>query len=290
MFPVWQAYSSRVWWVSRSYASMSVVSSSRSSMFMRTVPFLVTICLRLNVFCFSRGGSNAVLRSAKGSASCTRASLVFCGGSCRPPEAWRPCWPPSAGEEALCPRPPVPVLCSCPLSPRPRPRPTDSAGAEPPVPWCLPLLPGGVPDSWPAPSRGSSTGMKAMFAVTGRRLAVLSPDSTPRSRIFISAFSIFRAVTFSSTWKATSSGRVSRTWGWPVSCRKRQSARMTCVTSSAPLAGSLAEPRASFTVPSRPCGTIAWEAATKPSLPCRSRRSRGSSFFVFWRSMTAVMK
>mmetsp|Transcript_57566 Transcript_57566/g.154207 ORF Transcript_57566/g.154207 Transcript_57566/m.154207 type:complete len:273 (+) Transcript_57566:529-1347(+) len=272
---------------------MSVVSRSRSSMFIRTVPFLVTICFRLKVFCFSRGGSNAVLRSAKGSASCTRASRDFRPLSscmalgCLPPVA------PSEGVDALWPMPgciaPPPVRFRCPLSPSPRRLAPMSGGAEEPVPpWALPPLPGGVMVSW---SRGpSSAGKKAMFAVTGRSVCALSPASTPRRRIFMSAFSIFLAVTFSKVWKATSSGLVSRTWGWPVSWRKRQSARMTCETSSAPLLGNLLVPIESLTVLSKTVGTTACEAATRPSLPWRSRRSSGISFLVFWRSMTAVMK
>mmetsp|Transcript_57827 Transcript_57827/g.181575 ORF Transcript_57827/g.181575 Transcript_57827/m.181575 type:complete len:287 (+) Transcript_57827:663-1523(+) len=286
MFPVWHAYSRRVWWVSRSTASMSVVSSSRSSMFMRTVPFLVTICFRLKVLCFSRGGSNAVLRSAKGSGVCPRASLPgTCPMSSCIAEGCRPCCESeSEGEEALWPRPgcrpPVPDRWWRPLAPMlPRlPGRLPSCGA---APACLPLL---------LPGRElPSVDEKARLAGTGLKFEP-SLESTPMSRIFMRAFSIFRAVTFSSTWKATSSGFVSRTWGWPVSWRKRHSARMTCVTSSAPLGGSLALPRDSFTCASRPCGTTAWEAATRPSFPWRSRRSRGMSLLVVCRSMTAVMK
>lgn len=75
MSPELHAYSSKVMLVSTSTASISVVSRRRSSMFMSTVPPLVTICLRLNVFSFSRGGSKAALRSAKGSRASGRGSL-----------------------------------------------------------------------------------------------------------------------------------------------------------------------------------------------------------------------
>mmetsp|Transcript_75614 Transcript_75614/g.208613 ORF Transcript_75614/g.208613 Transcript_75614/m.208613 type:complete len:264 (-) Transcript_75614:768-1559(-) len=263
---------------------MSVVSSNRSSMFMRTVPCLVTTCSRLKVVCFSRGGSNAVFRSAKGSAICTRVSRVL-GGIDAPLRSW-PFENPAA-EPCDCPKPAWDCVRCIPL--------VSATEVVRPAPGCCcdvdRPLPGRLPEaSWPAaPCSASSAGVNAKFAVMGRALESV-PVSPPRSKIFMSAFSILRMVTFSSTWNATSSGLVSRTCGCPVSCRKRQSARMTCVTSSAPLGGSLPLPSAPVTVCNRPWGTGAWAAATKPSLPWRSRRSKGISFLVFCRSMTAVMK
>jgi hypothetical protein len=53
MFPVWHAYSSNVWPVSTSRALIEVVSSRRSSMFIKIIPFFVTICFRLKVIDFS---------------------------------------------------------------------------------------------------------------------------------------------------------------------------------------------------------------------------------------------
>mmetsp|Transcript_51435 Transcript_51435/g.148437 ORF Transcript_51435/g.148437 Transcript_51435/m.148437 type:complete len:256 (+) Transcript_51435:292-1059(+) len=67
---------------------------------------------------------------------------------------------------------------------------------------------------------------------------------------------------------------------------------MTCATSSGPVEGNCAPSRlrASFTCCKRFLGVGAAAAANKPSLPDKSRRSKGICFFVSWRSMIAVMK
>mmetsp|Transcript_23597 Transcript_23597/g.67630 ORF Transcript_23597/g.67630 Transcript_23597/m.67630 type:complete len:209 (-) Transcript_23597:711-1337(-) len=134
----------------------------------------------------------------------------------------------------------------------------------------------------------SSEPSKAKFAVIGRR-----PESSVLwSIIFERAFSILRSVTLSMILKLISSGDVPFTCGWPVSWRKRHKARITCATSSGPPGGSLLSSRASaaFTWRTRASGAGAMLAATRPSFPVRSRRSRGINLLVFWRSITAVMR
>mmetsp|Transcript_50739 Transcript_50739/g.147247 ORF Transcript_50739/g.147247 Transcript_50739/m.147247 type:complete len:262 (+) Transcript_50739:657-1442(+) len=261
MLPVLQANSSSVWSVSTSCASISVTSSSRSSMFMSTVPFLVTICFRLKVFSLSLGGSKAVLRSAKGSA--------ICRGLC----SWDLRRPPFVGEACTSPlfsrsRPRLPlvervwVISSCTLPPRPPVLP------RPPVP----TLPAETPSRGvlSSPPGSSSKEEKAKFAVTGRRVELEppSPASLLSNRIFMRAFSILRIVALSKAWKATSSGLSSLTCGCCVSWRKRQRERITCATTSAPLFGSLVRlPTKACTCFRRESGHGAAAAASKPSLP-----------------------
>mmetsp|Transcript_119032 Transcript_119032/g.384355 ORF Transcript_119032/g.384355 Transcript_119032/m.384355 type:complete len:292 (-) Transcript_119032:753-1628(-) len=291
-------------------------------MFIRTVPFLVTICFRLKVFSFSLGGSNAVLRSAKGSASdcccccscccccccCWNGSKFCCwnssGCECEC-ESCCDCWPGHGRWVVSCPglrrlcEPPscaaLPAVAPGLCVPRPDAEPTVPciSGASP----CA-LLPR-LPEATASNSRGepsacgpSSKVTRAKLAVTGLSwFGVFPSASTPRSKIFINAFSIFLMVTLSITWKATSSGLVSRTCGCVVSWRKRHKPRITCTISSAPRGGSLLPPpNELLTCRNNPSGTGAVAAATRPSLPWRSKRSRGMSFFVFCRSITAVMK
>mmetsp|Transcript_7145 Transcript_7145/g.21807 ORF Transcript_7145/g.21807 Transcript_7145/m.21807 type:complete len:275 (-) Transcript_7145:763-1587(-) len=274
MLPVLHANSSSVWSVSTSCASISVTSRSLSNMCISTVPFLVTICFKLNVFSFSLGGSNAVFRSAKGSASCFLCSWMA---------GFLPVVLPRTGPLWEWARP----------LPEPCVKLRDNSWVRLP-----PMLPGLPTRPWlllgRLPSGVAFVGTsKARFAVTGRALPLALPPSGSelRSRIFIRAFSIFRTVALSMLWKATSSGLVSLTCGCWVSWRKRQSERITCATTSTPLAGVLPIGPTKFcTCFNKPSGQGAEAAATRPSLPWRSSRSRGINLFVFCRSITAVMK
>mmetsp|Transcript_68766 Transcript_68766/g.212644 ORF Transcript_68766/g.212644 Transcript_68766/m.212644 type:complete len:200 (+) Transcript_68766:702-1301(+) len=197
MLPVLQANSSNVWSVSTSWASISVTSRRRSNMFMSTVPFLVTICFRLNVFSFSLGGSNAVFRSAKGSAICFLGSW--------PPGFRLPASPPVAfkapalserGRPPLAVPPRLRFRSSCawpPLCPVP-PKPLAPGASRLTVRLSRP-----IPGMSEAVGGASSRDEKARFAVTGRRVPPLEPPSPSllSSRIFIRAFSIFRIVALS---------------------------------------------------------------------------------------------
>mmetsp|Transcript_72359 Transcript_72359/g.233893 ORF Transcript_72359/g.233893 Transcript_72359/m.233893 type:complete len:215 (-) Transcript_72359:900-1544(-) len=214
MLLVLHAYSNNVCSVSTSQALMSVVSKRRSSMFMSTVPFLVTICFRLKVLSLSLGGSNAAFRSAKGS----RTDCCTCGD--------------------FVGLPPFSLLvdedrCGDDMSGNSLARegePEAEAASSAPL-WARPWRDtGGVEEaSAPAPNMDGSCSMwlnSGKFAVTGFCTPSF-PFSMGKSMIFESAPSILRSVTLSNTWNEISSGPVLETCGCPVSCKKRHKARMT---------------------------------------------------------------
>mmetsp|Transcript_78240 Transcript_78240/g.253986 ORF Transcript_78240/g.253986 Transcript_78240/m.253986 type:complete len:213 (+) Transcript_78240:753-1391(+) len=212
MLLVLHAYSNNVCSVSTSWASTSVVSRRRSSMFMSTVPFRVTICFRLKVLSLSFGLSKALFKSAKG-------SLMECSGDFTglPPgnnllEEEDRLGGHTSGSAPVgrCGKPePQPGAAS---SAPPRPASGDSEASAP-----APVYEGANCSMWLK---------SAKFAVTG--LCTPSfPGSTPKSMMVESAASILRSVILSMTWKEISSGLVLATWGWLVSCKKRHKARMT---------------------------------------------------------------
>mmetsp|Transcript_43313 Transcript_43313/g.68645 ORF Transcript_43313/g.68645 Transcript_43313/m.68645 type:complete len:229 (+) Transcript_43313:856-1542(+) len=228
-------------------------------MFIKTVPVLVTICFRLKVLAFSLTGSKAVFKSAKGSDFCCSSSDFW---------AWEP----------------ARVILALDFE-------ATFASASLGCSSFIPdgRLPSGLAEATCRTSAGSSTAL----AVRAREFSLFS--SAASRRIFSSALSILCSVPLSKVSKSTSSLLAPRSCGCCVSCRKRHRARMTCAASSTAAvevntfnaAGALA---VSLSLVTRSCGGTAAMAICKPSFPCRSRRSKGTSLLVVCLSMTAVIK
>mmetsp|Transcript_28952 Transcript_28952/g.62994 ORF Transcript_28952/g.62994 Transcript_28952/m.62994 type:complete len:240 (+) Transcript_28952:840-1559(+) len=239
---------------------MWVVSSKRSNMFIKTVPVLVTICFRLKVLAFSLTGSKAVFKSAKGSDFC-------CSGS----DFWA--WEPARVILAF-------VFEATFVS--------ASLGCSSFVPDRRRPCSGLAEATWRT-SAGSSTAL----AMRAREFSLFS--SAASRRIFSSALSILCNVPLSKVSKSTSSLPAPRSCGCCVSWRKRHRARMTCAASSTAAVevktfNAVGAFAVSLSFVTWSCGGTAAMAICKPSFPCRSRRSKGTSLLVVCLSMTAVIK